>query len=237
MKVKILIRYALAVLLLVGCMEPAGQERYDAEHDGMYDGGIAVDLSHGRDTSELGQETGASLTACGESGESVHRDNLSQLEGCEQSYFRIILSGFLASSIPQLRSLVRSEDLLHVISIYELTDLTDLNRLEFVGADLMIRFMPDLSTLHGLESLRTVRGRLFLTGLGISDLSPLSSLTSVGGLYIDLIHLDSVEGLDSLERIDGDVNISADGVSREELEQLLERVEVTGSIRLNGQDI
>ena len=159
------------------------------------------------------------------------------MEGCERSYFKIILNGFLASSLPELRSLVRSEDILHVIRIYELTDLTDLSRLEFVGADLMIRFMPDLPTLHGLESLRIVKGQIFLTGLGISDLSPLSSLTSVGGLYISLIHLESMEGLTSLERIDGDLYVAAEGVSREELDQFLERVEVTGAITYNGQDL
>jgi hypothetical protein len=94
-----------------------------------------------------------------------------------------------------------------------LTALTGLDSLAFIGGDLQIDHNLDLTSLTGLEGLNGIGGSLIIeSSLHIESLAALSDLTSIsGGISIHSTRLTNLAGLEGLTFITGDVSIAGNG--------------------------
>ena len=119
-----------------------------------------------------------------------------------------------------------------VIAAKDITNLSALSTLTFVGGNLLINFTDNLFNVDGLSALTKVEGSLFikntplenldglfnLTSVGknmalwssnsLTNIDGLSNLTSVGELSINGCQaLININGLSSLKSVEGRINI------------------------------
>ncbi|WP_394829080.1 chitobiase/beta-hexosaminidase C-terminal domain-containing protein [Pendulispora albinea] len=103
------------------------------------------------------------------------------------------------SSIETIGSRLELFDLPALRSLEGLRGLTTVK-----GENMRLRGNVGFANLRGLEHLTTVKGELSISGGGLSDLSGLDSLTSVGILNVrGTTDLRSLRGLEKLARIEG----------------------------------
>lgn len=114
-----------------------------------------------------------------------------------------------------------------------LNDLSGLETIERIGGVLQLTMARNLTSLHGLRSLRSV-GNLALDTTAVSSLEGLEQLREVGHLVIrDNRDLTSLRGLEGLCRITNGVTIFGNPLLPEsEIQAFLARVEITGPIVL-----
>jgi len=106
-----------------------------------------------------------------------------------------------------------------IIEHDSLTNLTGLENLTTIGRDMEVRFTRTLVNLEGLENLTTIGENLVIgwphdniniTNLGLTDLTGLNGLTTVGG-SLDIqrnLKLNSVAALENLTTVGGSLNIT-----------------------------
>jgi hypothetical protein len=141
--------------------------------------------------------------------------------------------GFLAS----LRWI---DGLLNFSTNQELSSLAGLERLEHVGGALIIAHAPLPTDLAPLSRLRRVVGPLTISDNdALVSLHGLERLEEAGRLRIapppELGGIVSLAPLESLRRVRGDVEF--ENIQREEVEAFLTRVQVDGTVELDGEVI
>ena len=133
-----------------------------------------------------------------------------------------------------------------------ITTVDFMSEVQRIDGILDFRATPLLS-LRGMESVRQINS-LALQEMRIASLAPLEALMTASGLISlrDLLELASLQGLQSLEEVAdlrienvpsvssleeleslrrvGNISIRRTGITREEFDRFLGRVEVTGSI-------
>lgn len=219
----------LAVCL--GCSGNASPRGHDVGSQAA-DGGLGADISH--DASMGDVERDATRT-CGSNDTIVKASNLDSIEGCEVVLSTIQLVDYFEPQVRGVEQLKRAEFGL-VFNRVELSSLSSFSNLEFVGRILSIKNAPELMDLSGFNKLAEVDGPLMISDLPLADLSDLGQLERTAGLELRRVpNLESLEGLQQLSLIEGDVSVAAEQISREEFAAFLERVEVTGSVEFNGE--
>ena len=89
-----------------------------------------------------------------------------------------------------------------------ITNLKSLCSLVTVTGSLTINGGPQLTTLEGLHKLESIENDFSVIGLTAQDFTGLKSLTSTGELLISDSQLESFQGLDNLQIIYGNFNIT-----------------------------
>ena len=122
--------------------------------------------------------------------------------------FHIVKLGYLGS----LQGLERLEQVDGIFEIRENPVLMNLRALESLHSvrTLILEGNPELRSLEGLEGLSSAETGLIVRGLPIVDLSGLDGLRSVGTLTLNNLELDSLHGLEALERADA---MDLDGIT------------------------
>lgn len=117
-----------------------------------------------------------------------------------------------------------------------LTDLSALSKLVGIEDYLAFHSMPELTTMHGFENVRTIGGTLELGGNAVlTSLDGLGALESIGADFVLTGNpkVTSLDGLASLREIRGDVQIIDNlGLGSAEIAAFLDRVHVAGTIDL-----
>lgn len=116
-----------------------------------------------------------------------------------------------------------------LISISEMINITELS-----NGQLQIAINPQLASLNGLNNIQEIYGRLYISidMNSLTSLSPLNSLTTVGGLVnLSVPNITSLEGLDNLEYI-GERLIIWGNTNLESLESLSSLTYVGGGISI-----
>ncbi len=113
-----------------------------------------------------------------------------------------------------------------------ITSLEPLGNLEEVAGTFSIRGAWELTTLHGLEKLRSVGGDFSIVYTGASNAQGLESLRTVGSLDFRANHLVDFVGLEGLTEVDGDFTIGEEAVKW--LRGLEGLWRVGGDLRLGG---
>jgi hypothetical protein len=94
---------------------------------------------------------------------------------------------------------------LSIIGIEGMTDLRALSRIQTMEySELEISANPDLKSLDGLESLKSISHNLYIReNQSLKDISALSGLTKLGGsiVFQSNPQLESLKGLESLETV------------------------------------
>lgn len=112
------------------------------------------------------------------------------------------------------------------------TSLEPLGNLEEVAGAFSIRGGSGLTTLHGLEKVRSVGGDFYIDYTGVSNLEGLDGLRTVGSLGFGGNRLVDLSGLEGLTEIDGDFTLAEDGI--EALRGVEGLTRVGGDLRLVG---
>lgn len=161
-------------------------------------------------------------------------------EGCERYLGTIGFPYASGDDLGVLGSLRWIEGGLAMTSDARLMSLTGAERLEHLG-ELSIIAQPHLASLEPLGRLRTVEGKLHLSSDNVllASLHGLERLEEVGTLSIGFApeHGDdvSLEPLRCLRRVHGNAMFS--GIRRDEVDALLARIEVGGTVTLDGEVI
>lgn len=121
----------------------------------------------------------------------------------------------------------------------ELTTLAGVERLEHVGGTLLI-WNERIDSLAPLGRLRRIEGRLDIRdNSALTSLHGLGRLEEVGALNLkflpELRDRVSIDALRCLRRVEGDVYLVE--VPRDQVDAFLARVEVGGSVTLDGEVI
>ena len=229
----------LVVSLVIAC---GGSEESQTDYS-QSDVGSTPDSSDfgvrdGSDA-ELGPDEGRTdvraEVECGSSGAFYVQNDLELLVGCERLKGRLQIIDYFETDVAEVNSLTHVDEGLILVHAPSLKDLSDFQQLETVGQTLMLAEILQIPTTDGLPNLKAVEGRVILRNLPLDDLH-FPELETVGGLdVIDMPNVTSLDGLAKLQLIDGDLDISIPGVDEVELEAFLQRVEVSGTIRLNGE--
>jgi hypothetical protein len=115
----------------------------------------------------------------------------------------------------------------------DLVDLNGLWRISRISGDMVLKNLEGMSDLTGMEGLDSMEGRLELTSMsGLESLKGLEQLTDIGGLKVHGSPLlASMQGLDGLVRVDGDLQLSSNE-SMDDVDALYGIEDVTGDITL-----
>lgn len=146
--------------------------------------------------------------------------DLSYLSGCKQITGDLILYSLPMYSAEDVYAITNIEDLKDITTIdgnleimgTQLTNLTGLEQLTFVGGDLAISGNTALKDLKGLESLTEVGGDLIIGSNDLlTSLNYLSQLTRIGGdLLLSLKNCKDLSGLESLQSVGGSIRMNVD---------------------------
>ena len=110
--------------------------------------------------------------------------------------------------------------------------LLPLSNLELVNGKLRILNNGALSSLNGLDNLRSVGDRVYLNGRSLSSIDALNSLTSVGGVFqMRNTGVAEVDGLQSLVSVGGSL-IFEDNSLLEHLDGLINVSQLGGGVEL-----
>lgn len=92
----------------------------------------------------------------------------------------------------------------------EVTNLDALLGVKTIGGQLFITIAYGLTSLHGLDSLASVGGNLWLLNSNLPDLNNLQNLQTVGGeLWLsDSYQLTALDGLESLTTVSGNLRLT-----------------------------
>ena len=119
----------------------------------------------------------------------------------------------------------------------ELRTLQGLENVEWVGHNLLVRGSPELRSIEQLGKVTYV-GRALGIELGsLESLRGLECLQRVEGSASLVGSFDSFEPLRRLEYIGGGLRIIALNMNRDEVDRLLDRVEVGGEVKFNYEVI
>lgn len=189
------------------------------------------DLAQGEDLSNL--------VECGDSTRNVNHYNnggLSVLEGCQRLMGGLNLVDYYGTDVHQAKSLIYIEKSLYIRRVTELESLSDFEKLEEIeSGDLLLDSLYNLSKESGFPNLRKVGGRINIASLPVDKLRFPNLEYTEGLSVVGTPEVTSLEGLEKLKRIDGDLLLDLPNVSREELDRFLERVDVMGRVRFNGE--
>lgn len=174
------------------------------------------------------------LVECGEESLVLMQTDLDQVDGCERLMGSLHLVDYHEESVPEIRELKHIEGGFVVHRAYDLTTLDDLRGLTSVGQSFVLLDITALGQEYTVPLLETVGATLELGALPVKNLN-FPSLEVVGGLTIFSTEFDSFEGFPKLRRVIGDIDILSEEISQHEFEDFLGRVEVTGSVRFNGE--
>ena len=241
--------YKMCLVLIISTFVVACSDSDKSEPAStMHDGGSDVDASDTDliDSTDMRPDAQAMRTdmrtdartmdvSCGISGEYYRRLDLEVLVGCNHLKGTLALVDYFEDSIPEAASLFHIDDDLVINRAQFLKDLSDFQRLETIGRSLFLQDIPSIPKKDGLPNLRSVEGRVVFSDWPVDNLY-FPKLERVGDLRIDIMpNLTSLDGLANLKKVDGDLYISCEGIDKTEMENFLQHVEVSGTIKFNGE--
>ena len=102
-----------------------------------------------------------------------------------------------------------------------------------VSGRLMITGIEEITNLDGLSQLTEVTGALDIGGTELVNLHGLHNIKSVGGFAIQWDELQSLQGLDALENVNGDVYLNG-ATEIESLDGLQNLTNIGGALRITN---
>ena len=167
-----------------------------------------------------------------------HIEATDSLDDCSVYRGELVRQDGISVDVRALRGLAGTGGL-NLFRNRSMTTLSGLDNLQVVREDLLIRLAYSLQSLEGLAQLRSVGGRFWLANpLELRSLEGLESLRCVGSLWMQLPEaIETLAPLAGLEEVADEIDITAPGVSMEELRAFADRFEVSGRVRLNGEVI
>ena len=217
-----------------GCYESTSSD------GGAMDASSVPDAAAREDCGEWTLDPG-SLTACGDAmslyGERSFAEDPDLLAGCERFRGGFDFAYATITDASALASLRWIDGRLSFFHASDLVSLAGLEQLEHV-AELSISGLSRVEDLSPLARLRRVENRLIIDGNGaLESLHGLEQLQEVGDLvlFVEPELSDSVTlgSLACLRQVRGDVDLR--NVRRAEVDAFLARVEVEGTVTLDGE--